>query len=183
MRSGLLVLCTLTAAIAQELPNRFDLPAPSHVIAKDVHPELFIESVGRRSAMLGTEDGTFEAWVNPVKIVRDFRLSVYFDGALEPVPLADWAERIEAGPGRSTIVHSHAAFTIRQTWVAALDRPAAMVLMDIDTDRPLRLRATFVPELKPMWPASFGGQSSYFDEQEHALVLGEGLRRYAAVVG
>jgi hypothetical protein len=37
----------------------------------------------------------------------------------------------------------------------------------------LRLRASFVPELKPMWPASFGGQSSDFDEKEKAFILGE----------
>ena len=133
--------------------------------------------------ILGREDGTFEAWINPVKMVRDFRLSVYLDGALEPVPLSDWAETVNVHPGYSTIVHSHAAFTIRQTWVAAVDRPALFVLLDVDTDKPLRLRATFVPEFKPMWPASFGGQSSYFDEQEHAFVLGEGLRRWAGVIG
>jgi hypothetical protein len=49
---------------------------------------------------------------------------------------------------------------------------------DHDRSRPwpLRLRAALVPEGKPMWPTSFGGQSSYFDDEEPALILGEGLR-------
>ena len=138
--------------------------------SKPMQPSHFAESVGRRAALLGHEDGTFEAWIYPVKVLRDFRLSVYFDGALEPVPLADLAERIAAGPGKVTITHSHAAFTIRQTWVAAYDQPAAIVMLEIETARPLRLRASFVPEMRPMWPASFGGQSSDYDQKVPALV-------------
>ena len=133
--------------------------------------------------MLGTEDGTFEAWLNPIKLARDFRISVFFDGSLEPVDLADLAETVTVSPGRVTITHSHAAFTIRQTWVAAIDEPVLLVLLDIDTNRPLRLRASFIPEMKPMWPASFGGQSSSWDEKETAFILGEGLRRYSLVIG
>lgn len=131
----------------------------------------------------GTEDGTFEAWLNPIKVARDFRLSAYFDGALEPVDLAEMAETVTVSPGRVTITHSHAAFTVKQTWIAAVDEAALMVLLEIDTNRPLRLRASFVPEMKPMWPASFGGQSSYFDEKEKAFILGEGLRQYSMVIG
>jgi hypothetical protein len=152
-------------------------------IDKPVQPTHFLESVGHRAAILGVEDGTFEAWINPIKLLRDFRLSVYFDGALEPVDLAELAETVSVSPGRATIVHSHAAFTIRQTWVAAVDQPVLLVLLDIDTDRPLRLRASFIPEMKPMWPASFGGQSSSWDDAEHAFILSEGLRRFAPVIG
>jgi len=156
---------------------------PLRATSQAAQPSHYAESVGRRAALLGRQDGTFEAWVYPVKVLRDFRLSVYFDGALEPLPLSDLAERIDFRPGRVTITHAHAGFTIRQTWVAALDRPAAVVLLDIDTARPLRLRASFVPEMRPMWPASFGGQTSYFDESEHAMLLEEGTGKHAAVVG
>ena len=169
MRSCLLLL------MAFACPLRAAAPEP-------VQPSHFAESVGRRAALLGHQDGTFEAWVYPVKVLRDFRLSVYFDGALEPLPLADLAERIVSLPGRVTITHAHAGFTIRQTWVAALDKPAAVVLLDIDTARPLRLRASFIPEVRPMWPASFGGQYSYFDERAHALVMSDGTGKHAAVV-
>ncbi len=165
------------------LPSRFELAPREPAIRKPVQARHFLESVGRRGAILGTEDGTFEAWLNPIKVLRDFRLSVYFDGALEPVGLSDLAERVEVSPGRVTITHSHAAFTIRQTWVAALDQAVLLVLLEIDTNRPLRLRASFIPEMKPMWPASFGGQSSSWDEQEKALVLGEALRRYFVLIG
>ena len=92
------ILLAAFAAEAQDLPARFTLPAPEPVIRKGVEPRKFIESVGRRSFMLGREDGSFEAWINPVKVLRDFRLSVFFDGALEGTPLADFAERVHAAP-------------------------------------------------------------------------------------
>jgi glycogen debranching enzyme len=168
---------------AQELPERFPIPQSDPVIAKDAFPSKFLGSVGRRAALLGREDGTFEAWINPIKVARDFRLSVFFDGALEPVALSELAHRVHAAPGRTTIIHSHAAFTIRQHWIAPLDRPSLIVLLEIDSERPLKLRASFLPEFKPMWPASFGGQSSSWVAGERLFVLSEGLRRHAAVLG
>lgn len=177
------VWCCAVCAQTPSLPARFDLAAPEPAIRKAAQAGHFLEAVGRRGAILGAEDGTFEAWLNPIKLARDFRLSVFFDGALDPVELADLAETVAVSPGRVTITHSHAAFTIRQTWIAAIDERVLLVLLDIDTDRPLRLRASFIPEMKPMWPASFGGQSSSWDEKEHAFVLGEGLRRFAPVIG
>lgn len=143
----------------------------------------YIESTGSRAALLGREDGTFEAWLFPIKLVRDFRLSVYIDNALEPTPLADFAERVEFTPARTTIVHAHAAFTIRQTWFAAVEEQVAAVVLEVETSRPLRLRASFTPEMKPMWPASFGGQSSYFDAEAKVFTFGEGLRRFRPVMG
>ena len=49
------------------------------------------------------------------------------------------AEQIVVGPGRITITHSHAAFTVKQTWVASIEDPVLAVLLDIETARPLRL--------------------------------------------
>jgi len=185
MRTAAALLFVRLCAIAQtpNLPDRLDLMPPEPSIQKPVQASHYLESVGRRGAILGTEDGTFEAWLNPIKAARDFRLSVYFDGALEPVDLAEMAETVAVSPGRVTITHSHAAFTVKQTWIAAVDEAALMVLLEIDTNRPLRLRASFIPEMKPMWPASFGGQSSYFDEKENAFILGEGLGRYSMAIG
>jgi hypothetical protein len=49
------------------LPARLDLAPQGTTLRKPVQPHHFLEAVGRRGAMLGTEDGTFEAWLNPIK--------------------------------------------------------------------------------------------------------------------
>src|SRR5258706_3703759 len=79
------------------------------VLRVPAEPHKFIDSVGRRAVLMGHEDGTFEAWIMPVKVLRDFRISVYFDGSLEPVPLADLAERVAVRPGPGTITPPHPA--------------------------------------------------------------------------
>ena len=53
----------------------------------------------------------------------------------------------------------------------------------VDEELSSKIRASFLPEMKPMWPASFGGQSSAWVENERLFVFGEGLRRHAAVLG
>ncbi len=146
-------------------------------------PSKHLESIGRRASILGRQDGTFEAWVYPVKLIRDFRIWVYIDNALEPVAIDTLAETIESRPGRASVTHVHPAFTITRHWVVAPDRPAATVLLDIETSRPLRLRVTFTPEMKPMWPASFGGQSTWFDSDAKVMRFSEGLRRFRPVLG
>ena len=183
MQIALVLLAAPLLLCGQTLPSRLDLTTGIPAIQKPVQPHHFLETVGRRGAILGTEDGTFEAWLNPIKLARDFRISVFFDGSLEPVELSELAETVSVSPGRVTITDTHAAFTIRQTWLAAITEPVLLVLLDIDTNRPLRLRASFIPEMKPMWPASFGGQSSSWDEIEKAFLLNEGLRRYSLMIG
>jgi hypothetical protein len=38
-------------------------------------PERYMEASGHKAAVLGREDGSFEAWVYPMKVLHDFRLS------------------------------------------------------------------------------------------------------------
>ena len=176
MRCGVLAIVT-----ALTVPLHPSVAQP--VIRKPAQPGKFIEAVGRRAALLGREDGTFEAWTFPIKVLRDFRLSAYIDGALEPVPLAALAETVEVHPGFVTITYIHPAFTLRETWVAAIDEPVLALHLEVDTSRPLRLRASFTPEMKPMWPASFGGQSTSWDADAKVLSFTEGLRRFRPVLG
>src|SRR5579872_5452405 len=102
MAVTLLAAASIARAGTLALPARFSLVPAEPVIEKPAQARHFVESVGTRGAILGTEDGTFEAWLNPIKVLRDFRLSVYFDGALEPVDLDEMAERVAVSPGRVT---------------------------------------------------------------------------------
>ena len=170
---ALLLLVFPLAAQNSPLPPRFPLPTPEPFLRKAVQPHKFAEAVGRRAALLGREDGDFEAWIARSRIVRDFRLWLYYDGALEPTPLSSLAELLTVGPGRTTVTHAHEAFTIRQTWFAPLDRPALVVLLDIDAARPMRLRASLVPQM----------HSSAWIAADHTLALSEPASRAAALVG
>ena len=50
-----------------------------------------MEASGRKAAFLGREDGSFEAWVYPIKVLHDFRLSFGTPDYADPIPGASLA--------------------------------------------------------------------------------------------
>jgi hypothetical protein len=61
-------------------------------IVKPVQPNKYIAANGRRAALPGFEDGRLEARIFPIKLLRDFRLSVSVDQTLDPLPWSELAE-------------------------------------------------------------------------------------------
>ena len=142
-----------------------------------------MEASGRRAAFLGREDGSFEAWAYPLKILHDFHLSFGIAAYADPIPGASLASTVDIRPEAATVRYSHAAFTVDATWLVPLDRPGGLVLLDVATTEPLTVYVKFRPDLKPMWPAALGGQYSYWDDTLKAYVIGEGSGRNAALIG
>ena len=94
-----------------------------------------MEASGRRAAFLGREDGSFEAWVYPLKILHDFRLSFGIAAYADPIPGASLASTVDIRPEAATVRYSHAAFTVDATWLVPLDQPGGLVLLDVTTSR------------------------------------------------
>ncbi len=86
-------------------------------------------------------------------------------------------------PSRTTITFVHQAFTVRAHYVAAIDEPGAIILLDIDANEPLSIVAGFLPALQPMWPAGLGGQYAYWDDTLKAYVISESTRMNHGLVG
>ncbi len=146
-------------------------------------PPRYMEASGRRAAFLGREDGSFEAWAYPLKILHDFHLSFGIAAYADPIPDASLASTVDIRPEAATVRYSHAAFTVDATWLVPIDQPGGLVLLDVRTTEPLTVYVKFRPDLKPMWPAALGGQYSYWDDTLKAYVIGEGSGKNAALVG
>jgi glycogen debranching enzyme len=146
-------------------------------------PPRYMEASGRRAAFLGREDGSFEAWAYPLKILHDFHLSFGIAAYADPIPDASLASTVDIRPEAATVRYSHAAFTVDATWLVPLDQAGGLVLLDVATTEPLTVYVKFRPDLKPMWPAALGGQYSYWDDTLKAYVIGEGSGKNAALIG
>lgn len=146
-------------------------------------PGRYMEASGQRAAFLGREDGSFEAWVYPLKVLHDFNLSFGISEYADPIPGAGLASTVDVRPESSTVRYSHAVFTVDATWLVPIDMPGGLVLLDINTSEPLTIVVKFRPDLKPMWPAALGGQYSYWDAGLKAYVIGEGSGQNTALVG
>jgi hypothetical protein len=93
-------------------------PASSIAIHREVLPQLPFSVVGPRGAILGQQDGTFEVWLFPWKILSGMRITVDMQDYAVPIDVNQHAAGISVQPDATTITYSHANFTIRQTMIA-----------------------------------------------------------------
>ncbi|HUY84555.1 MAG TPA: hypothetical protein VMU86_08260, partial [Steroidobacteraceae bacterium] len=116
---------TTGTAVAADAP-RIDAPAnPSHPVSV----------VGPRGALLGFQDGSYEAWIFPWKLFANMRISARMHDYPVPIDVNAQASGIRVRPWATTITYSHANFTIRQIMLApqhAADGTGVIVLYRIE---------------------------------------------------
>ena len=123
---------------------------------------------GECGAFMGQQDGSFEAWVFPVKILSHMQIEARVEGYSVPIDVNAHAAEIDVQPDHTTITFAHIAFTLRETFFATQCGPqpanasstGVMALFQLDSVRPMTLTFSFKPEVQPMWPAPQYGQVS-----------------------
>jgi glycogen debranching enzyme len=180
--AALALVIVAPSAGAEDFRPSTALPSPIQ-LEGPARRGAYVESAGRRAVILGSEDGNFEVWVYPMKIVHDLRLSFVLGSDPRPIRGADVATRVVVRPEWTTIVHVHPAFTARETIFAPTDEPGVIVDVEVDASEPVTVLASFQPDLKPMWPAGLGGQFCAFDAAKKRFTISESLRRYVAYLG
>ncbi len=156
----LLFAISATAADLQPIGN-FPENSSSLQIHAPCVPRMPWTVAGEHGALFGRQNGRFEAWLWPVKILSDFRIRAELANYAVPIDVNALAAEISVTPAETTITYSHAAFTIRQRMFAprgsATPATGAVVLFEIESIRPLDITFSFTPEMLRMWPApNFG---------------------------
>ncbi len=184
----LVVLCLLSigapAFQAQEgLIPFFKLEPGDLKLERLAQPRTYFDKVGRKFAILGLESGSFEAWAYPLKLFRNFEFSFLLGSSTVPIEGKDTARSITVTPEVTTITFTSQSFTIKANYIAAIDDPGALILLEVDAVEPLSIICSFVPVLQPMWPAGIGGQSADWDENLKAYLISEPTRKNHGLVG
>ncbi len=143
----------------------------------------YLGVVGPRSAWLGRETGEAEVWIHPLKVAREFKISFKVPEYREPIPGSSIARTVLVRPEGATIVYAHASFSVRQHVLAPRNEPGLLILLEIDSARPLELIVEFQPVLQLAWPGGFGGQFLGWNDQRKAFILSESLRERNALIG
>ena len=118
---------------------------------------------GPRGALLGQQDGSFEAWIFPWKILSHMRITADMKDYTVPIDVNEQAATIAVQPGHTTITYSHANFTVREILFApqqAPDGAGALAFYQFQAVRPMTLTFSFTPEMVRMWPATSDDGSS-----------------------
>ncbi len=126
-------------------------------IHRDITATKPFTVTGPRGALLGQQDGVFETWIFPWKILGDMRITADMKDYDVPIDVNAQAASIDVQPGHTTITFSHANFTIREILFAPQDAPdgaGALAFYEIEAVRPMTLTFSFKPEMLRMWPAT-----------------------------
>jgi glycogen debranching enzyme len=184
--SALLVLTLLLTAAAYQkaepAATQAQAAAPARLeLSRAVRPWEFLDAVGPRAGLFGTESGTVEAWVYPLKLFRDFKLTFHFRD--RSIPAEHFARTVTVRPESSSILYSGDSFTVRETWFVPLNHSGAFIRIEVDSREPLQIEANFQPDFQLMWPAAVGGTYSNWDEKLHAFRFGHEQKKFFALVG
>jgi glycogen debranching enzyme len=159
-----MMLCGIAAGqTASSGVERFALRDDGLTIRRHVEAGTPFTVAGMHSVIVGRQEGVFEAWVLPVKLLSNLRIGAEVEGYAVPIDVNAHAAEIEVSPDRTVISYSHIAFTVRQIMFApngTEDGTGAVVLFQVDAVRPMDLTFRFTPEMRPMWPQPGSGAPS-----------------------
>jgi glycogen debranching enzyme len=164
----------MPAARAQETAHSLEL-------SRAVRPWEFLPVTGMRAGLLGDESGRMEAWVYPLKILRDFHLKFHTEG--RALPAEALARTITVRPESATILYAGDTFTVRETFFVPVREQGAVILLDVETEQPLEIEAVFHRDFQLEWPAALGATYSNWVADERAFYFGEEQRKFVALVG
>ncbi len=157
---SLISLVFIAATSLAQTPNFASLPpipfdTDGPVIRAHSETEKPFTVAGERGVVLGQQNGTFEAWVLPVKLLSHLTIEANLEGYTVPIDVNQQAAEIEVRPDRTVITYSHIGFTVRQIMFSPNDAPAGtgpVVLFEFDCVHPTDFIFRFTPELRWMWP-------------------------------
>jgi len=171
---ALLLLVASKTVTAEQSP-------PSLELSRPVRSWEFLPVVGMRAGLLGNERGQMEAWVYPLKILRNFHLTFHVDG--HALPAESLVRTLIVHPESVTLVYAGDNFSVRETFFVPVHEPGAVILLDVETEQPLEVEAAFIADFQLEWPAALGGTFHYWDDARHAFVFGEEQKKFSALAG
>ncbi len=141
----------------------------------------FLDAVGPHAGLLGREDGSFEAWIYPLKLFRDFQLQFRIGDIVlngEAIP-----RTITVRPETVSVKYIYDSFTACATWFVPINERAAIVEIEVNSFDPVSVEASLVPDVAWMWPAAVGDAYSQWDAQLKAFRFGNDHHVFWAIAG
>jgi glycogen debranching enzyme len=154
---------------------------PDRTITQPVRAGQFFDVVGEQAGLFGTQEGSLEGFVYPLKLFRDLRLSFELGGKL--IPGATVAQRITSTPGSVEITYSGDEFQVFERLIVPVDQPGASIQLSVHSYSPLTLHLTLVPDFQLMWPAAFGSGYASWSKEKNAFIFGADGQPFAAILG
>src|SRR5271165_6507780 len=180
MRTSLLLLATALIATPLFAQSPCDGTGPL-TLTRAARNWQFLDAVGPHAGLLGREDGSFEAWIYPLKLFRDFQLKFRL---VDRVLNGDAIPRtVAVRPESSSVKYIYDSFTACATWFVPIDQRAAIVEIEVNSFEPVAVEASFTPDVAWMWPAAVGDAYNQWDAKLKAFRFSNDHHVFWAVAG
>ncbi len=155
-------------------------------LSRPARPWEFLSAVGSRAALFGNEAGAMEAWVYPLKLLRNFHLLFHVDGRV--LPAASLVRTLTVRPESATLLYAGDNFQVRETFFAPRQEPGVVIKLEVATTTPLQVEAVFQRDFQLEWPGALGGTyiapaQGLDPSLRGAFYLGEEQKKFVALVG
>jgi glycogen debranching enzyme len=131
--------------------------------------------------LLGNESGRLDAWVYPLKVLRNFHLLFHAEG--HTLSADSLARTVIVRPESTSILYAADTFTVRETLVIPVDKPGALIYLDIHTSEPMEVEAAFQRDFQLEWPAVLADPEIEWSPSLHAFTFACEHPEYAAILG
>lgn len=175
----LILMILLSNSISSQtgLIPKFELGKNNLTLTRPTQPNQYMDKIGQKAALLGFESGSFEMWIWPWKVLRNFEIQFFVGTTTQPILAKDILRDIYVTPEATTLTYVYESFTVKEIIFVPHNQHAAVILLDVNTTTPLTIVPGFMPVMQPQWPAGIGGQYSYWDDGVKAYVISESQQR------
>jgi len=182
IRAISVVFCLFLSVAAAHAQTGYDaVQIGPHELFRPARPWEFLDAVGKHAGLIGSESGRFEAWVYPLKILRDFDVAFVLGNRRIPTP--SLVRRLVMRPEGPTLTFASDSFTVKESWLVPPEENGAIIRFEISTWEPLEIEASFTRDFLLMWPAGLGGTYMSWNPESHSFEFGEEGKKFAAVLG
>ncbi len=113
-----------TAPVALQPIGSIPFDSSGPVLRQAANPSRPFTVAGPRGVLVGQQDGVFESWVLPVKLLSHFTIEADVEGYGVPIDVNQQAAHIEVRPDRTILTYAHATFTVRQIMFSPDSNPS-----------------------------------------------------------
>ena len=150
-------------------------------LSRVVRPWEFLSLTGTRAGIFGNEAGRLEAWVYPLKILRNLHLRYHYGPGATPAEA--FVRTITVRPESTTLLYAGEGFQVRETIFVPVFEQGATIHLEVETAEPLDIEVVFERDLQLAWPGGLGGSYINWDSSLGAFEITEDRGKYAALVG
>jgi glycogen debranching enzyme len=175
------VLFLTSAVPAWCQPSVRSVTANTLQLSRPLRSWEFLPITGERAALLGDEQGRMEAWVYPLKLLRNFHVVFHIEG--QTIPAEFLARSLQVYPESATIRYSGDNFNIQETFFVPVQESGALVLFDVQTEQSLEIEIDFLDDFQLEWPGSLGDAYEELATDGRSFQFGEESHRFAGLIG